>query len=166
MTPADWVASGIAFVALVLSGYSIARQRASSMPHWEFDWTSQAGQYPGSEFWRAEVRQAGPGDVERVSIASRVRGLPGSVWEGWDPHDGQNGVKPVPAPRPVMHSEGFSDWDFGRVMRRGEYAWHTAKITNNGSSYVVEVKIEWVQSPNTHRQRSHVESHAFGRSGS
>lgn len=107
------------------------------------------------------MRQAGPGEAERVSIASRVKGQPGSVWEGWDPYLDPNGLEVVAGPRPVMHSEGFTDWDFGRIMRRGEYAWHTAKITNNGAPYTVEVKIEWVESPNTHRKRQHVESYDF-----
>lgn len=162
MSTADWVASGIAVVALVLSGYSILRQRAASRPHWEFDWASQLGQHPGSEFWRAEVRQAGPGEAERVSIYSRVRDQPGSVWEGWVPYRDPSGTEAVPAPRPVMHPDGFADWDYGRVMRRGEYAWKEAKTTNNGQPYTVQIKVEWVESPNTHRKREHVESHDFG----
>jgi hypothetical protein len=162
MTAADWVASGIAGLALLASIYSVYRQRASSKPNWGFDFTRQIGQYPGSEIWRAEVRQLGPGESERVSIYSRVKDQPGCVWECWVPQPPPDGAEPMPTPRPVMHSEGFADWDYGRVMRRGEYAWKEAKVTNNGTPYSVQVRVEWVQSPNTHRQRSHVETHEFG----
>jgi len=161
MTSADWVNAGLAVAALLLSGYSILRQRASSRPHWEFDWGSMSGDYPGSEFWRAEVRQAGPGDAERVSIYSRVKDQPGSVWEGWVPFRDPNETEALPGSKPVIHPEGFSDWDFGRIMRRGEYAWKQAKITNNGLTYIVQVKIEWVESPNTHRKRELIESREF-----
>jgi len=160
MTTADWVTAGLAVVALLLSGYSLERQRASSKPHWEFDWGSMPGDYPGTEFWRAEVRQAGPGDAERVSVYSRVKDQPGSVWEGWVPYRASNGTGPLPGAKPVM-TEGFSDWDYGRIMRRGEYAWKQAKITNNGQPYTVQVKIEWVKSPNTHRKREHIELREF-----
>src|SRR5438067_1201922 len=91
MTAADWVTSAIAGVALLASLYSIYRQRASAKPNWGFDFTRQAGQYPGLEFWRAEVRQLGPGDAERVSIYSRVKDQAGSVWEGWVPYQTSNG---------------------------------------------------------------------------
>ncbi len=165
MTAADWVASTIAGVALLASFYSIYRQRASVKPNWGFDFTRQIGQYPGSEFWRAEVRQLGPGDAERVAIYSRVKDQPGSVWEGWVPYQPSNGAEPLPGSKPVMHSEGFSDWDYGHIMRRGEYAWKQAKITNNGRPYAIQVRIDWVQSPNTHRQRSQVETHEFEKSG-
>jgi hypothetical protein len=161
MTTADWVTSGVAVVALLLSGYSILRQRAASKPHWEFDWASQLGQHPGAEFWRAEVRQAGPGEAERVSICSRVKEQPGSVWETWVPYREQCGAEPLPGPRPVMHPDGFTDWDHGRVMRRGEYAWKQVKTTNNGKPYTVEVKVEWVESPKTHRKRELTASHEF-----
>ena len=60
-----------------------------------------------------------------------------------------------------MHPEGFSDWDYGRVMRRGEYAWKQERLTNHGKPYAIQVRIDWVQSPNTHRQRSHIETHEF-----
>jgi hypothetical protein len=161
MTIADWLTAGLAVAALLLSGYSILRQRASSKPHWDFDWGSMLGDHPGSEYWRAEVRQAGPGEAERVNIYSRVKDQPGSVWESWVPYRDPIGAEPLPGPKPVMHPEGFADWDFGRVMRRGEYAWKQAKITNNGKAYTVQMKIEWVESPNTHRKREHVESHEF-----
>ena len=36
-----------------------------------------------------------------------------------------------------------------------------AKMSNNGQSYTVQVKIEWVESPNTHRKREHIESREF-----
>jgi hypothetical protein len=164
LTAADWVASAIAGVALLASLYSIYRQRASATPNWGIEFARQVGQYPGSEYWRVEVRQLGPGDAERVSIYSRVKDRPGNVWEGWVSYKPPNGAEPLPSPNPVMHSEGFSDWDYGRIMRRGEYAWKQGKITNNRQSYAIQVRIDWVQSPNTHRQRSHVETHEFGQS--
>lgn len=162
MTTADWVASTIAGVALFTSLYAIYRQQASAKPNWGFEFTNQAGQYPGSDFWRAEIRQLGPGDAERVSIYSRIQDQPGSVWESWVPYQAPNGAEPVPGAKPVMHPDGFTDWDYGRVMRRGEYAWKQDKITNNGHPYAVQIRAEWVQSPNTHRQRSRIETHRFG----
>jgi len=161
MTAADWVTAALASAALLLSGYSIVRQRASSKAHWAFAWSSMLADHPGSEFWRAEVRQAGPGEAERVNILTRVMGQPGSVWEGWMPYRSPSGAEPLPGPKPVMHPEGFSDWDYGRIMRRGEYAWKQEKITNNSRGYTVQVKVEWVESPNTHRKREHIESHEF-----
>jgi len=141
--------------------YSIYRQHASAKPNWDFDFSRQGGQYPGAEFWRAEVRQLGPGDAERVAIYSRAKNQPGSVWEGWVPYRAPSGAEPLPGPKPVMHPDGFSDWDYGRIMRRGEYAWRQAKITSNGDPCVIEVRVDWVQSPNTHRKRTRVETHEF-----
>jgi len=77
------------------------------------------GDRPGSEYWRAEVRQAGPGDTERVNVYSRVEDQPGSVWEGWVPYRHPKGAEPMPGPKPVIHPDGSWDWDYGRVMRRG-----------------------------------------------
>jgi len=48
-----------------------------------------------------------------------------------------------------MHLEGFMDWGYGRIMRRGEYAWKQNKITINGRPYTVQIRVDWVQSPNT-----------------
>ena len=67
----------------------------------------------------------------------------------------------MPDVRALATSAGFADWDYGRVMRRGACARKQVKTTNHGKPYTVQIKVEWVESPDTHRKREHAESHEF-----
>lgn len=118
MTLADVVSTALAIIALFLSGLALWRQR-SPRPHWEVQWSSMLGQVPGTEYWRCEVRQSGPGDAERVSISARVR-MPGRVWESWNPIRPAGDVEPLPGANPVPHPDKFEEWDHGSVMERGK----------------------------------------------